>query len=323
MDKIRVLLVDDNKKRIDSLKVIFSNDGYIIHIANSGKHCLEKLLNERIDTVLMEANLKDLNGFNTSKLIRSNPKISHIPVILLSDEKESKEYILQAYDYGAFEIEFRPFTEEVLLHKINIFHEMIYTRRELEEQVKVLTKLNEQNFEMRKQIEKIASIDYLTEVANRRGLDRELSNEYILALQDKKYLSLLMMDLDNFKKYNDYFGHQRGDRALRAIAKATKKATKDNDALIGRYGGEEFLIVIKNSDNASTKKIANKILESINKLAIKHSPVCENEYLTVSIGAVSAIPSRNTSVGKLISFADEALYEAKNQGKNRYVIKKI
>ena len=106
-----------------------------------------------------------------------------------------------------------------------------------------------------------------------------------------------MMDLDNFKMYNDYFGHQRGDRALRAIAKATKKATKDNDALIGRYGGEEFLIVVKNSDNETTKKIANKILESINKLAIKHSPVCENEYLTVK-GVLKWIEKdRNTFIG--------------------------
>jgi len=323
MDKIRLLVVDGNKDFFNDIKVIFVENNYIIRSADSGKDCINKLLTEIVDVVLMHTDMKDLDIYDTAKLIRSNNKISHIPLIFITDQEENKDFLLKSYKSGATDFIYKPFVNDILIHKISIYHEMISNLRELENQVDILTKLNDQNFAMRKQIEEIASIDYLTEIANRRVIDRELSNEYIIALQDKKPLGLLMMDLDNFKMYNDYFGHQKGDKALRQIAKASKKVVRKTNDFVGRYGGEEFLFILTDCNEEQTCVISNKIVEEINNLNIKHSPICERGNLTVSIGAVSCIPTSKISAGKLISFADEALYDAKRQGKNRVLLKKI
>jgi diguanylate cyclase (GGDEF)-like protein len=323
MDKIRLLLVDGNTEFFNDMKVTFVENNYIIHYAESGKECINKLLTEIVDVVLMHTDMKDLDVYDTAKLIRSNSQISHIPLIFITNQEESNVFLLKSYNSGATDVFCKPFVNDILIHKITTYHEMISNLRELENQVDVLTKLNDQNFAMRKQIEEIASIDYLTEIANRRVIDRELSNEYIIALQDKKPLALLMMDLDNFKMYNDYFGHQKGDKALRQIAKASKKVVNKTGDFVGRYGGEEFLFILTDCDEEQACVIANKIVQEINDLNIKHSPICERENITVSIGAVSCIPTSKVSAGKLITFADEALYDAKRQGKNRCFLKKI
>ena len=301
---------------------MISSNSYITYKSYSDRECLNELLTEIIDIVLIQRHMTNLDGCDVLKMIKDNSKISHTPVIFISDLDDSVESSIKAYNCGAFDVVYKPFSKEILLHKIRMLYEFSSTRRELEEQIKVLTKLNEQNLEMRKQIEQIASIDYLTEVANRRIIDRELSKEYINSLQDGKPLALLMMDLDNFKMYNDYYGHQRGDRALRDIAKESKKAIKNHPGLIGRYGGEEFLIVLSDADKHVAEAVASKIIKNIDSLNIKHSTVCERNNLTVSIGIVSLIPNNKISIGKIINMADEALYDAKSQGKNTYAFKK-
>lgn len=323
MNKIRILIVDEQKKFYNDLVTFLPKEEYIIHSAKSGRDCINKLLTEIIDVVLMQIDMVDLDVYETAKIVRSNIKISHMPLIFMADEAEDKALTIKAFKSGATDIFFRPYINDTLIHKLAVYHEMISNTRKLEDQVKVLTKLNEQNLNMRKQIEEIASIDYLTEVANRRIIDRELSNEYILALQDKKPIALLMMDLDNFKMYNDYFGHQKGDRALRRIAKASKKVMSKTGDFVGRYGGEEFLFILKNCNIELACEISNRIVKTIDNLNILHSPICTGKNLTVSIGVVSCIPTSKTSASKLISFADEALYDAKNQGRNRYVLKEI
>ncbi len=323
MEKIRLLLVDSQKKAVDELSVLFSTDYYIKHIAYSGKECLNLLLTEIVDIVLLNQNLNDMNGCELTQLVKDNPRTKHIPIIFITDEVSSVNRMIDFYKCGAFDFFSKPISKEVINHRVNMLYEISSSKRDLEDQIKVLKELNQRNIEMKQQVEKMASIDYLTEIANRRALDATLSKEYVSALQEKRPLTLLMMDLDNFKMYNDYFGHQKGDRALRSIAKTSKRIINQANGLIGRYGGEEFLAVINDSNEQKAISVANSILEEIHRLEIEHSPVSQSKYLTLSIGLVSLIPNNEITIGKMISLADEALYDAKNLGKNRYVVKNI
>lgn len=321
MNRVRILLVDDSKANIYSLQAIFEDDKYITYAAQSGKECLEKLLTERIDIVLMDIIMPEMDGFETAHVIRSNPKTKHVPIIFVTGISQSTKIDLEGYSCGAFDIIYKPINKDILIHKINLFHEMFLIQRELEEQVKVLTELNKQNKLMREEIEKIASVDYLTNIANRRVLDNELSNRYIDAYQENKPISLLMMDLDNFKKYNDYFGHQKGDIALKSVAKTANRVLDKNLDFIGRYGGEEFLVILFDTDKKRALNIAETIIQEILNLKLKHSPICDCEHLTISIGATTVVPNEKTSINKLINAADEALYIAKNNGRNQVAFK--
>lgn len=321
MEKIRLLLVDSKKKGVNELSELFSTNYYIKHLAYSGKECLNLLLTEIVDIVLLSHNLNDLDSCEVTQLVKDNPKTKHIPIIFIADENTCEKKIIDVYKCGAFDCFYKPISKDVLTHRVNLLYDISSTKRELEDQIRVLKELNKRNVEMKQQVEKMASIDYLTEIANRRALDAKLSTEYVNALQEEKSLTLLMMDLDNFKMYNDYFGHQKGDRALRSIAKTSKLIVNKANGLIGRYGGEEFLAVINDSDQAKAIELAKTILKKIQQLEIEHSPVSQSKYLTLSIGVVSLIPNSDITIGKMIGLADEALYDAKNQGKNRFVIK--
>lgn len=322
MERIRILLTDSNKYELKKMSEFFSPSNYIKHKATTGADCFNKVLTEIIDIAIINKNLKDMDGCELSQLIKDNPKTKHIPIILIS-ENDDNDDILKVYSCGAFDVFTKPLSKSVLVRRVNMLYQITSTKRALEDQIKVLKELNKRNLEMKQQVEKMASIDYLTEIANRRELDKQLSDLYVSALQEKKPLTLLMMDLDNFKMYNDYFGHQKGDRALRDIAKTSKKIIDNYNGLIGRYGGEEFLAVIKDADELSAIDISSKIIKEISDLEIKHSPVSQSDHLTVSIGLVSFVPNNNTSIGQLLSLADEALYDAKNQGKNMYIVKNV
>jgi diguanylate cyclase (GGDEF)-like protein len=275
-----------------------------------------------VDVVLIQTDMKELDAFEIARSVRLNKKIHLIPLIFVCNQEKCENLVQKAIKSGVTDVFYNPFIESVLIHKVQIYHDMIRNQRELENQIIKLKELNQQNLEMQKQIEKIASVDYLTEIANRRILDQELMKEYNFALQNQTPICLLMMDLDNFKMYNDYYGHQKGDKALQKIAKASKNTIKNEEGIVGRYGGEEFLFILKNCGVEKANKTAKKIIQNIEKLILKHNPLCDTELLTVSIGIISCIPTKNMTITKLIAGADEALYEAKRLGKNRSMLYK-
>lgn len=169
-------------------------------------------------------------------------------------------------------------------------------------------------------LEELSLLDPLTGLANRRYLNRVLEAEWILAIKQKKPISIIMLDIDYFKNYNDSLGHISGDSCLQAIAVALKSITKNHSEIAARYGGEEFLLVFPQTSREKVEEIANLILYSIKNLKIKHpdSPICTN--ITVSLGVVTTIPNPNDLLRDFIEEADKKLYDAKKSGRNRYQI---
>jgi two-component system cell cycle response regulator len=166
-----------------------------------------------------------------------------------------------------------------------------------------------------------ANIDSLTQVFNRRRFDEYFLQEWQRCSRDRRPLGLILCDVDFFKSYNDRYGHQAGDRCLQQIAQAIRYAVKRPGDLVARYGGEEFAIVLSDTNIEGTKYVARRIARTIKAFNIIREDIKESPYVTVSLGVSCLIPDRTISPGSLIESADRALYEAKDRGRDRVVVK--
>ncbi len=168
-----------------------------------------------------------------------------------------------------------------------------------------------------KNISQDSEKDPLTGLMNRRGLERNVKRAWPQASRNKHIFSIIMMDIDNFKKYNDHFGHPQGDVCLKSVASAIKSAAARETDIPARVGGEEFIVCIPEAGNqAEALRLAEKIRTGVEALKIPHSPLVSNPYVTLSIGVASVIPGEGDSFEKLYQEADNSLYKAKKNGRN-------
>ncbi|MGC9527716.1 MAG: sensor domain-containing diguanylate cyclase, partial [Limnospira sp.] len=178
-----------------------------------------------------------------------------------------------------------------------------------------------QQAELYQQLERLATLDGLTQVPNRRQFDSYLEAEWRRAIREGRPISLILCDVDFFKPYNDTYGHQEGDHCLQDVARALSRAVRRPGDLVARYGGEEFAVILPNTDAEGTRHIAEAIRAEIRQLQRPHeaSPICP--YVSLSLGVTSIYPHFDLQVEQLISAADMALYEAKAQGRDRFVMR--
>jgi diguanylate cyclase (GGDEF)-like protein len=174
--------------------------------------------------------------------------------------------------------------------------------------------------EAQAELERLATRDGLTSVANRRSFDTTLNTEWRRATRESRALSLLMIDVDFFKRYNDTYGHQGGDECLRRVAGAMADVVKRSSDAVARYGGEEFAIILPATDPAGACIVAERIRAAVEALAMPHEHSDIADHVTVSIGVASVIVTTEGLPAQLIGFADAALYRAKNEGRNRVVM---
>jgi len=160
-------------------------------------------------------------------------------------------------------------------------------------------------------------MDGLTEIANRRYFDEYSEKEWKRAQRDKNPFSVIMIDLDSFKPYNDTYGHQQGDACLKKVAGVIKGAMKRPADLAARYGGEEFVLILPDTDEDGALKLAKKLRQEVESLKIEHkNNVCE-KWVTVSLGVATDVVKKGNSFADLLAKADKALYKAKESGRNR------
>jgi two-component system, cell cycle response regulator len=167
-------------------------------------------------------------------------------------------------------------------------------------------------------LEKLANLDGLTNLANRRCFDHRLETEWLRLAREQQPLSLILFDVDKFKCYNDYYGHLAGDDCLVRLAQAVQQEVRRPADLVARYGGEEFVILLPNTDVEGGIKVAQSIQQAIHNLAIPHEYSHVKDIVTVSLGIASLIPRLEVEPDTLVAYADKALYQAKEQGRDRY-----
>ncbi len=169
-----------------------------------------------------------------------------------------------------------------------------------------------------KEVEKLSFQDGLTGIANRRMLDLTLDKEWKRAQRDQIPLSLIMLDIDCFKQYNDYYGHLQGDECLKQIAKALSGVSKRAIDLIGRYGGEEFMLLLPETNKTQAIQLAEQCLSAIKHQKLLHEPSIASDVVTISAGVSTIIPLEASLSSTLIETADKLLYQAKQKGRNRF-----
>jgi len=170
-----------------------------------------------------------------------------------------------------------------------------------------------------KELEKLADVDGLTGIFNRRSMDKFLVNEWNRHYRFQRPLSLLIIDLDYFKQYNDTYGHDAGDKCLISVASLLKNHTARAADMAARFGGEEFVVILTESDQVNALKMAEKIQASLNEMQIPNEGSPKYQHVTMSIGLATCIPKQGNSSNQMVLAADNALYQAKKEGRNRIV----
>ncbi|MBT9314014.1 GGDEF domain-containing protein [Leptothoe spongobia TAU-MAC 1115] len=186
----------------------------------------------------------------------------------------------------------------------------------LQEQTMLEQSLKEEN----QMLYKLANTDELTQVQNRRFFSQQLHHEWQQLQQKGRPLSVILFDVDYFKRYNDCYGHLAGDDCLQKIAQAANDSLQDSTDFVARYGGEEFAVVLPNTNEQEAVAIAQNIQQAIQALAISHAQSDASSMVSISLGIASMVPTLDTSSNRLVDLADQALYAAKRQGRDRYVL---
>ncbi|WP_271251597.1 diguanylate cyclase domain-containing protein [Pseudanabaena sp. Chao 1811] len=205
-----------------------------------------------------------------------------------------------------------------ILDPTEMYHVMVQMQEIIEQQTKELHQLNQRLKIVNGELEKLSTIDELTQIDNRRRFNEFLAHEWQRLSYLVKPLSLILCDVDYFKRYNDTYGHVAGDECLIKIAKAIRAATRQTSDLVARYGGEEFAVVLPNTDSDGAERVSKNILTQVQSLQIPHASSEIMSFVTMSMGTVTVIPNSSNSPEMSLQIADELLYQSKQQGRNTY-----
>jgi diguanylate cyclase (GGDEF)-like protein len=311
-----ILLVDDRLENLNLLADMLTENGYEVRRVLSGKQALKVVQYEPPELILLDIMMPEMDGYQVCQELKNNVNTSNIPVIFISAKSNIFDKV-KAFQIGGVDYITKPFfLPEVLCRvntHINIYRHKQILAKEIAEKEKIQKKLEKVN----QQLKKLANLDGLTKIANRRFFDEYLAKEWLRLKREQKPLSLIMVDVDFFKLYNDNYGHLAGDDCLKKIAHTLNSIVKRPADLVARYGGEEFVIVLPNTITEGAQQVAKEIQATMLQLAIPHEYSLIGDSISLSLGVSTSIPNNGLSVSELINRADQALYQAKQQGRNR------
>lgn len=280
--------------------------------ADSGERAIEIYGDVRPSIVLLDVNMPGIDGYETARRIRAATPDEWVPIIFLS-ANESDQDFTKAIESGGDDYLVKPVGRIVLAAKIRALQRLEQMRRKLIELSNELTESNQR-------LEQLSQSDGLTGVANRRYFDSFLAQHVALAMRQKTNLSIALCDVDCFKAYNDHYGHLAGDECLRKVASVLSRGCTRMTDLVARYGGEEFVLVLPDTHRTGAAQHIRNIRQALAETAIEHKKSPVSPFVTVSIGITAFTPGKDTKPEDLIARADEALYRAKETGRNRYIV---
>lgn len=293
-EKPRVLVVDDQAIQLQLLHQLFQVD-YQVFIATNGRRALDICRDNPPDLVLLDVEMPGMDGFEVCARLQADEATRHIPVIFLTGHSDPQEET-RGLGLGAVDFIAKPVNPAVVRARVRTH----------------LT-LKRQSDSMRR----LAFLDGLTGVYNRRYFDQQLPIEVARAQRNESPLSVMMLDVDCFKAYNDFYGHQAGDDCLKAVARCLAPHLRRPADLLARYGGEEFVCVLPDTPFDAALAMACQMEADLRALAIPHQGSTAADRVTLSIGVSGREGGTRCEAAQLLERADEALYKAKKSGRGR------
>ncbi|WP_245587873.1 GGDEF domain-containing response regulator [Desulfovibrio inopinatus] len=289
-----ILLVDDMQDNLMILAESLKNR-YILSSATNGITALKYVHENPPDLILLDIMMPGMSGYDVLKRLKADESSQHIPVIFITALGDEQEETMGLH-MGAVDYIRKPFSPAVVNARVE-------THLELKRKTDLL--------------ERLASFDSLTGLANRRRFDEYLGRSWRQCTRSSSSLALIMGDIDFFKEYNDCYGHTQGDQCLRDVAQALLLSARRPTDLVARYGGEEFTIMLPETDCDGAMAVAQNILHNVNQLHLPHATSSCSKHVTISLGVAVTRPAQATSSASLLQGADAMLYEAKAHGRNR------
>jgi diguanylate cyclase (GGDEF)-like protein len=287
-----LLIVDDQPVILQALYAIFADD-YEVFVASSGKQAQAFCEVQLPDLILLDVSMPGMDGYETCQRLQANPLTTDIPVIFVTASTQHDDET-RGLEAGAVDFISKPVNPSVVRAR-----------------VRTHIKLKLQSDTLRR----LSLTDGLTGVANRRQFDEALVNEWRRCSRSRLPLSLIFIDVDYFKRYNDGYGHQLGDDCLKAVAKVLKLGLKRPADLLARYGGEEFVCLLPETPLLGAQQTANALEAAVRALALPHAFSDAAAVLTISLGVTAAEPAEGESPAALLDAADKLLYQAKEAGR--------
>ena len=285
--------------------------GFETRHARDGETGIEAFRKDKPDLVLLDIIMPGIDGFEVARRIRQLERNAEWTPIIFLSARTSDTDLEKGIEAGGDDYLIKPVSAMVLGAKIRAMQRIAQMRYSL----LVLTrKLDEAN----RELTRLSAVDGLTGIANRRSFDDALAKEWRRAARNQSPLALLLVDVDFFKQFNDNYGHQLGDECLKAVARTLDAQLRRPGDMVARFGGEEFVVLLPQTDEAGAERVGESLRDAIEQLGITHGHSQAADVVTVSIGVASAKPARDASgPDALVDGADRALYGAKRQGRNR------
>lgn len=312
--KVTVLLVDDQLIIVEAIRRMLAGQPDIsFHYLTDASKALDAALELQPTVILQDLVVPGTDGFKVIKSYREDERLRDVPVIVLSAGEDAK---LKAHGFavGANDYLVKLPDQVELLARLRYHSAGYISRLERDDAFRRLHESQEQLKLANEELHKLAALDGLTGIANRRRFDEAIRNEWQRAQRNKAPLSLLMCDVDHFKKYNDGLGHQAGDLCLKQVAGTLTGCLKRPADLAARYGGEEFALVLPDTSIDGAVQLAERCRAQVERLELEHPA---GGVVTLSIGVASIAPDNHNTLEELVARADKALYASKEAGRNR------
>jgi diguanylate cyclase (GGDEF)-like protein len=292
-----ILIADDTPENLELLGYLLGGD-YKIFLAATGQEAVALALAHSPDLILMDVLMPGMDGFEACRQIKADVRTADIPVIFVTAIDQDAEET-RGLELGAIDFISKPFSPRMVRVRIQN-HMKLKQQRDL--------------------LGRLSFLDGMTGISNRRRFDQVLDMEWRRHIRSRSPLSLIMMDIDFFKAFNDTTGHLQGDDCLRKVAQAVAGLFQRPGDLGARYGGEEFVGVLPETDTTGALRVAGHVQEALAALALPHPCSGVSPYVTLSMGVAGCIPESAMAAESLIQNADRALYQAKAAGRNRIVL---
>lgn len=293
-DRPRILIVDDERININILNTLLKAD-YKIMAATNGEQAIKAAVDGQPDLILLDILMPGMDGHQVCRKLKSNPATHSIPIIFITAmgdaENETMGFALGAVDYIS-----KPFNNAVVRARVGVH-----------------LRLKRQN----DMLENLASMDSLTNVSNRRAYDQARNDEWRRCQRDKLPISFIMIDVDQFKQYNDNYGHGAGDECLVRIAKAINNCIRRPGDMLARYGGEEFAAIMSGTHSAGAWQMSQQFHAAVAGLAISHEHSTVAPHVSISVGVATTTRTDEVTPEQLSEAADRMLYQAKEAGRNK------